>query len=102
MAPDANVAAALAGSVFVNARPDVPLRILFNGKDGAIGDMPPLGQSLSDEDLAAVLTYVRASWGNTAAPVAPAYAKEMRQMYAYRKKPWSNAELQAIVERGKQ
>jgi mono/diheme cytochrome c family protein len=97
-----NVAAALAGSAFANARPDVPLRILFNGKDGNIGDMPPLGQSLSDEDLAAVLTYVRASWGNTAAPVAPAYAKEMRQMYAYRKKPWSNAELQAIVERGKQ
>jgi mono/diheme cytochrome c family protein len=96
------VAAALAGSVFADARPDVPLRILFNGKDGNIGDMPPLGQSLSDEDLAAVLTYVRGSWGNTGTPVAPAYAKEMRQMYAYRKKPWSNGELQAIVDRSKQ
>jgi mono/diheme cytochrome c family protein len=94
-----NVAAALAGSTFANARPDVPLRILFNGKDGNIGDMPPLGQSLSDEDLAAVLTYVRGSWGNSATPVAPAYVKEMRQMYAYRKKPWSNAELQSVVDR---
>ena len=96
-APD--VAAALAGSTFANARPDVPLRILFNGKDGNIGDMPPLGQSLSDADLAAVLTYVRGSWGNSGTPVAPAYATEMRQMYAYRKKPWSNAELQAVVDR---
>ena len=77
----------------------MPLRILFNGKDGNIGDMPPLGQSLSDADLAAVLTYVRGSWGNSGTPVAPAYATEMRQMYAYRKKPWSNAELQAVVDR---
>ncbi len=94
-----NVAAALAGSTFANARPDVPLRILLNGKDGNIGDMPPLGQSLSDQDLAAVLTYVRGSWGNSGTPVAPPYVKEMRQMYAYRKKPWSNAELQSVVDR---
>ena len=93
-----NVAAALAGSTFVNARPDVALRILLNGKDGNIGDMPPLGQSLNDQDLAAVLTYVRGTWGNTGTPVAPAYATEMRQMYAYRKKPWSNAELQSVVD----
>jgi mono/diheme cytochrome c family protein len=60
--------------------------------------MPPLGQSLNDQDLAAVLTYVRGTWGNTGTPVAPAYATEMRQMYAYRKKPWSNAELQSVVD----
>jgi mono/diheme cytochrome c family protein len=93
-----NVAAALAGSAFATARPDIPLRILFNGKDGKIGDMPPLGQSLSDDDLAAVLTYVRGSWGNAASPVPPAYVKEMRQMYAYRQKPWSDAELQAVID----
>ncbi|MCP5411350.1 MAG: c-type cytochrome [Alphaproteobacteria bacterium] len=96
-----NVAAALAGSTFVNARPDVAMRILMNGKDGKIGDMPPLGQSLSDEDVAAVLTYVRGTWGNTASPVPPPYATEMRQMYSYRKKPWSNAELQSVVDASK-
>lgn len=96
-----NVAAALAGSAFVNARPDVAMRVLLNGKDGTIGDMPPLGQSLSDEDLAAVLTYVRGSWGNTASPVPVPYATEMRQMYSYRKKPWSNAELQSVVDAAK-
>ena len=53
----------------VNGRADMPLRVLLNGKDGKIGEMPPLGQSLSDKQLAAVLTYVRGSFGNTASPV---------------------------------
>lgn len=33
--------------------------------------MPPYAQALSREDIAAVLTYIRGSWGNTAAPVSP-------------------------------
>ena len=31
--------------------------------------MPPFYQELSDEQVAAVVTYIRQSWGNTAAPV---------------------------------
>lgn len=31
--------------------------------------MPPFAQTLNDADVAAVLTYVRTSWGNAAAPV---------------------------------
>jgi mono/diheme cytochrome c family protein len=34
--------------------------------------MPPFAQKLSDEQIAAVLTYVRASWGNHAPAVSPA------------------------------
>jgi mono/diheme cytochrome c family protein len=34
--------------------------------------MPPFAQKLSDEDIAAVLTYVRNSWGNRAPAVSPA------------------------------
>jgi mono/diheme cytochrome c family protein len=88
------VAAALAGSKIVNGRPDMPLRVLLNGKDGSIGEMPPLGQSLNDEQLAQVLTYIRGSFGNTAAPISPALAKEYRLLYAFRKKPWTDQELQ--------
>jgi len=40
--------------------------------------LPPLGQSLSDDQLAQVLTYVRGSFGNTASPIHPALAKEFR------------------------
>ena len=49
----------------------MPLRVLLNGKDGSIGEMPPLGQSLSDKQLAQVLTYIRGSFGNTASPIKP-------------------------------
>ena len=88
------IAAALAGSKIVNGRPDMTLRVLLNGKDGSIGEMPPLGQSLSDDQLAQVLTYVRGSFGNMAAPIHPDAAKEFRLLYAYRKKPWTDQELQ--------
>jgi mono/diheme cytochrome c family protein len=88
------VAAALAGSKLVTGRPDVSARVLLNGKEGAIGEMPPLGQSLSDLQLAQVMTYIRGSWGNMAAPVTPAVAKEYRQLYAFRKKPWTEKELE--------
>lgn len=32
--------------------------------------MPPFGQVLNDEEVAAVATYIRQSWGNAAAPVS--------------------------------
>ena len=90
------VAAALAGSKIVTGRPDMPLRVLLNGKDGSIGEMPPLGQSLNDQQLAQVLTYIRGSFGNSAAPVHPEAAKEFRLLYAFRKKPWTDQELQKM------
>ena len=88
------VAAALAGSKIVTGRPDMVLRVLLNGKDGSIGEMPPLGQSLNDNQLAQVLTYIRGSFGNTANPIKPELAKEFRLSYAYRKKPWTDKELE--------
>ncbi|MEO8301764.1 MAG: c-type cytochrome, partial [Rhizomicrobium sp.] len=92
------VAVALAGSKIVtNARPDMVLRVLLNGKEGSIGEMPPMGQSLSDDQLAQVLTYIRGGFGNTAAPIRPDLAKEFRQLYTYRKKPWTDKELQPPV-----
>ncbi len=88
------IAAALAGSKLVTGRPDMSLRVLLNGKDGSIGEMPPLGQSLNDQQLAQVLTYIRGSFGNSAAPVHAEAAKEFRLLYAFRKKPWTDQELQ--------
>jgi mono/diheme cytochrome c family protein len=32
--------------------------------------MPPFATTLSDADVADVITYIRASWGNQAAPVS--------------------------------
>ncbi len=40
--------------------------------------MPSLGYRLSDSQVAAVVTYVRNSWGNAAAPVTEDTVKVLR------------------------
>ena len=40
--------------------------------------MPPFAQTLSNEEIAAVVTYIRQSWGNRAAPVSPADVDKFR------------------------
>ena len=40
--------------------------------------MTPFGGMLNDEEVAAVLTYVRNSFGNNAPAVSPAKVKEVR------------------------
>lgn len=42
--------------------------------------MPPFAQQSSDEDIAAVLTYVRNSWGNRAPAVSPADVQRFREV----------------------
>ena len=68
-------------------------RILLAGKEGPIGLMPPLGGALKDDDIAAVLTYVRREWGNTGSPVAVDDVTETRGLTKTRTKPWTDAEL---------
>jgi mono/diheme cytochrome c family protein len=40
--------------------------------------MPPFGEALNDEQAAAILTYVRNSWGNEGAPISPAEVSRNR------------------------
>ena len=51
---------ALAGNAFVQGPAQEPATVLLKGRGG----MPDFSASLSDADMAAVLTYVRSSWGN--------------------------------------
>lgn len=37
--------------------------------------MPPYGEQLSDEEIAAVLTYIRSAWGNEASAVSPRHLR---------------------------
>jgi len=90
----AQIGAKLADSRWVTADSSDPLiRILTNGKEGAMGLMPPLGAAMSDDDLASVLAYIRRSFGNTASPTHPAEVKETRAAYSHRTAPWTEAEL---------
>jgi mono/diheme cytochrome c family protein len=54
-----------------------PIRMVLNGgyapgtsKNPMPYGMPPFAQSLSDEEVAAVVTYIRTAWGNHGAPVS--------------------------------
>lgn len=76
----------LAGSEWVARDAGIAVRIVLNGLTGPIqvkgaayrNDMPPQGPQLTDAEVAAVLTYVRSSFGNRAGPVDEALVKKVR------------------------
>ena len=77
----------LAGSKFATGTPEIPIRIVLHGFNGAIvrngitynGVMQPWQNDLSDQQIADVLTFVRSSWGNSAPAVDPALVKKIRE-----------------------
>ena len=92
----------LVDSAFVNAAdPSASIRILVGGKEGTIGLMPPLGPSMSDEQIAAALTYIRRAWGHTASAVDPLNVMEVRGLSKGRAKPWTDQELQSAGRGGR-
>ncbi len=58
--------------------------------------MPNMGAALTDDDLAAALTYIRQSWGNKASPITPEQVKKVKTEVGNRTQPWTAQELQAI------
>lgn len=97
----------LAESDWVNVEgPNRMIRIVLNGLSGPItvngneynNVMLPWRDQLSDNDIAAVLTFVRGNkeWGNHAGPVTPEQVKTIRQATASRDSNWTAAELLAI------
>jgi mono/diheme cytochrome c family protein len=58
---------ALAGNGFVQGAPSDVSTVLLKGRGG----MPDFSGSLDDVEIAQVLSYVRSSWGNAAAPLSP-------------------------------
>jgi mono/diheme cytochrome c family protein len=89
------VAKPLVGSQWVLGNPARLIRIVLQGKEGAML-MPPIGASLTDDQLASVLTYVRRSWGNTASAIAPEAVHDIRAETRGRTKPWTEEELRRV------
>lgn len=77
------------------------IKIVLNGLTGPVEvagkayaiDMPPQGAVLSDEKIAAVLTYVRKTFANGAGAVTPDEVKAVRAATAQRTTPWTAEEL---------
>jgi len=94
----------LAGSDWVlEEGPNRIIKLILNGIQGPItvsgqqfnNSMVPWRDTMTDEQIAAVATYVRSTWGNKAPPVKPEDVKAQREATAGRSTAWSPAELMA-------
>jgi mono/diheme cytochrome c family protein len=96
----------LAGSEWVTGKPDAMIRIVLHGLQGPISvkganynaAMIPYGTgaAMNDAEVAAVLSYVRSSFGNKAAPVTAAQVAAARAATAKRTTPFTAPELIAL------
>jgi mono/diheme cytochrome c family protein len=102
----ANVYPPLKGTPWVTGSEDRIIKIALNGLWGKIHvngkdfdtakGVPPMtafGSLLDDKELAAVLTYVRNSWGNKAPVVTPQSVERVRQSNKARTTFWTPEEL---------
>ena len=96
------------GSEWVVGPEQTVIRILLHGLAGPVkvkgaiynGAMPAWKESLSDDDIANVISYLR-QWSPNAAPaVASASVAALRKEHAARPSPWSEGELKALESAG--
>ncbi len=93
----------LVGSEWAMRDAETPIRIVLYGLEGPItvkgnsfnNKMPPFHDKLSDEEIAAVVTHIRSTWGNSASPVRPEDVEAIRMKIGIRR-PWSAAELMTL------
>lgn len=97
----------LAGSDWVNAPgPERLIRIVLQGLQGPIQvngvewnlAMASWKDSLKDEEIAAVLTFIRGNkaWGNSAGAVTPGQVQAIREAESSRSEAWTSEELLRI------
>ena len=93
----------LTKSPYVNGSPERFASIILKGNAGPFTvDGKPFNQimpgqeaALTDEKIAAVMTFVRANFGNTSGPVTAEVVAAARKKFTDRKTPWTQAELDA-------
>ena len=87
--------------------PNRIIRIVLNGAAGPFvvngaqynNVMVPWRDALSDDDIAAVLTYIRNDWGNKSPAVTPAQVKVIRDATKDKAGSWTMEELKAVSEK---
>lgn len=94
----------LAGSDLTTGAPEIPIAIVLHGLHGPIkvsgkdynNIMTPWGPVFNDVQIAAVLTYVRSQWGNSASAVTAEQVAKVRAATSSRTTMWTWPELQAF------
>jgi mono/diheme cytochrome c family protein len=91
----------LTKSEYVNGDPKRFAAMILKGNAGPMtvegklynSVMPGQEAVLTDKKIAAIMTYVRANFGNSSPPVSPDIVAAARKEFADRKAPWTEAEL---------
>lgn len=87
----------LAGSEWVNGKASTAIQIVLHGIHGSLtvkgsvykGQMPTFKDQLGDAEIAAVLSHVRASFGNSAGRITAGQVKAERAKTKNQDKPWN-------------
>lgn len=98
----------LVKSEYVNGNAERVIAMVLKGNIGPMtiegkaynNIMPGQELLLKDEQIAAVLTYVRQSFSNSAPPLSASMVAAVRQKFAERKMPWTEPELKAWTDDG--
>lgn len=69
-----------------------PMQVMGGNYNNAM----PQWKQLSDDQIAAILTYIRSDWGNKADAVDPAYVAQIRKEHSDQTDPWTQAQLMAM------
>lgn len=93
----------LVDSEWVAGPPSRIARIILHGVRGPISvkgrkydmDMPSLG-SFEDEQIAAIMTYIRREWEHTYSPVDAKFVAGIRKETGKREESWTEAELKKV------
>lgn len=80
------------------------VRVVLHGLQGPVqvkggtynNAMVPWKDVLNDDQIAAVLTFIRSEWGNNADPITAEYVAKVRAETADRGEPWTQKDLQTI------
>ncbi|MDQ8189346.1 c-type cytochrome [Roseibacillus persicicus] len=91
----------LAGSEWVKGDPERMIQVVLHGLEGPVSvsgksynlAMPPQGGVLSNEQIAAIVSYVRGSWGNKEKGVDAQFVKKARERTASQQKMWKANQL---------
>lgn len=94
----------LDGSEWVAGEPALLAALLLHGLEGEVvvqgrtyNQVMPAWQHLSDDQIAAVLSFVRSSWSNRAGTVSPALIAAVRDATSDRSGSWRAAELETFA-----
>ena len=77
--------------------------LMLNGHQGqmtvkgqSINNAMPQWKQLPDDQISAILTYIRSDWGNNAPAIDPAFVAQIRKSDGAQSDPWTQAQLLAV------